>query len=182
MSGHDHAQYHIEWEGVHYLVSGAGGAELQQHINPNVVSEALSGLRFIAFEYGFMVVNVSVDALTIQMVNLSGSPIYSFTFDNPRDTSFSGEMTDYLLPGIATVVLICLFAFCCLFRYRSIKKNAEVPIVSWRDSLYERTGVVLNNTRGVFEILSDSDDDENHLVEAARDKGDEEEVVEYQFF
>ena len=181
MSGHDHAQYHIEWEGVHYLVSGAGGAELQQQINPNVVSGALDGLRFIAFEFGFMAVTASVDSLTVQMVDLSGSTMYSYTFNDPRDTSFSGQMSSYLLPGIATVVLICLFAFCCLFRFHSAKNKAEAPIVSWRDSLFERTGVVLNNTRGVFEILSDSDDDENHLVEPL-DKGEEEEeVVEYHF-
>ena len=180
MSGHDHAQYHIEWEGMHYLVSGAGGAQLQQQIDPSVVSEALAGLQFIAFEYGFIEVSVSVDALSIQMIDLSGSPRYSFTFSTPRDTSFSGVMSDYLLPGIVTVILVCLFGFCCLFRYRSIKNTIEVPIASWRDSIYERTGVVLNNTRGVFEILSDSDDDENHLV-ASQDKGDEE-VVEYHFF
>lgn len=178
MCGHDHAQYHIQWEGVHYIVSGAGGAQIQQQIDPQVVSGALEGLQFIAFEYGFMTASVTPDALSIQMVDLTGSPMYSFTFSDPRDTSFSGAMSNLLLPGIATVVLICFFAFCCMYRCRSAVNKVEAPTASWGESIYERTGIVMNNTRGVFEILSDSDDDENHLVEF----GDEGEVeVEYKF-
>lgn len=180
MCGHDHAMnvlappslplaaltctQHIEFGGVNYFLSGAGGAPMAPP-NPAVVSAASKGVKFAANSFGFLAITASERELCVRLVSVDGDMLHNHTFANPRLFVFSGTATTFLLPAIAGTLL----GFCCLFI--CIWKCTSTPAISqpmqdWKERVLEQAwDVSQDSTRGVFEVLSESDDDEDRLVE-----------------
>lgn len=160
LSGHDHSLNHIHWEGMHYLISGGGGATIQDHYDTSVKSSAAAGLLFLNYSYGFSAFAATSQELTLTMIDIHGDALYSYAFSDPRVFVFNGTVNNFLIPGIVAVMLACCCAFCCVWKWRSSPK-LTAPMTEWKDRLLEG-GVRLvsaNSARGVFEILSDSDDE-----------------------
>jgi hypothetical protein len=139
---------------------------------------ALGGLKFLDFNYGFSAFTVSYDSLEISFIDSLGSTVYSASISPRPDQGFSGVRNDILIPSIVAIMLGSLCLFCVFWRCCSMKKQIAQPLREWRDRILEND-LVPNNTRGVFEVLSDSDDegdDDNVLLERYEDANDEVEI------
>ena len=80
LSGHDHTMQHLEFDGVHYVVDGAGGGSLHKF------EEILEGTTFrLQGVYGAFFLQPDGDTLHCRFISVDDEVVHSF--DIPRHTS-----------------------------------------------------------------------------------------------
>jgi hypothetical protein len=171
-SGHDHSLNHIEWDHMHYIISGGGGAEMNGIFDPTVKSSAMEGLKFGSYSYGFTSFVANNDVLSVKMISVHGDELYQYSFTNPRVSAFNGYSLDYLLPTVSVLVILAACGFCFVYKCWTISAKITSPISEWKQLMLDKSTAASstkNGTRGVFEILSDSDQDDDDDDESLED-------------
>ncbi len=77
-SGHDHHYEHMEINGIHYFITGGGGAPL------NVQNNKKSYSKYMEITFCYTLVNVEDDKLTITTKRIDGSIVDEVEIENPN--------------------------------------------------------------------------------------------------
>ena len=82
INGHDHDLQHIERDGLHYILCGAGS-----EVRP---VKPVEGTRFCAARSGFAVISINGDRLSVEFRDYAGASLYRTTIAQARAVAAAG--------------------------------------------------------------------------------------------
>lgn len=100
-AGHEHLYYHHVEDGIHYVITGGGGAPLSTPLPLG------AGDVFAASAYHYVTVDESPALLSVSAIDSSGSELESFTIGEPDldlsfDSSYWASFNDFMVRDLTT--------------------------------------------------------------------------------